>query len=337
MHTSQPTVHAQASNPDSAVPGAETASLERQFLFIINPQSGSRQDAGLEEAIRAVFDRHHLTPSIRIERTLHTMHARDLAADFARVHGSRGVVIACGGDGTAHEAANGLAGTATALGILPIGTSNDFAKTVYPSLTLSQLLERMPFPRIAPVDLIAVNDSYCLNIMSLGFDTKVQRTMLDLKRRFRWLIRLSYPLAILISLFGNRRFVMDCEFDAAPDQPGGLASTMTGRVQFILSAFCNGRYYGNGYFPAPGASVTDSLIDICLIDPLTLPQILGLIPRYKKGTHISHPAVHQYRTASGHIQALPGQELLGNYDGESFHANRIDFKVLPGCLQFAFY
>jgi diacylglycerol kinase (ATP) len=158
-----------------------------------------------------------------------------------------------------------------------------------------------------------------------------------LKQRFRRMVRLGYPLAILISLLGNRTWHMSYQFEAAPHLPGGLPETQSGQTSFILAALCNGQYYGDGFNPAPDASQTDGLLDICLVDPLSLISIIPLIPRYKKGTHQTHPAVHTFKTTGGHLEAPAGQLLLGNYDGELFEAPAIDFKILPGALRFAFY
>lgn len=316
---------------------SDDPSADLQFLFLINPASGHRHDDTLIQAIQAAFRGQGQSDRIHISITEHPQHATALAADFARQFGERGVVIACGGDGTAHEAANGIVGTQTALGILPLGTSNDFAKTVYPSLRLEQLISRLPHPDIRPIDLFQVNDRYCLNITSLGFDTKVQRTMLDLKRRIRRFVHLSYPLAILISLFGNRTYEMNYKLEVVLETPDHPIQTQSGHARFILAAISNGRYYGNGYFPSPRASVTDGVLDICMIDPLSLPAVLSLIPRYKKGTHVSHPAVHQIRTTGGRVWAPAGHLLLGNYDGESFEVPAIEFAVRPAMLRFAFY
>lgn len=107
-------------------------------------------------------------------------------------------------------------------------------------------------------------------------------------------------------------------------------------ANYILAAICNGRYYGGGFNPAPQASQDDGLLDVCLVDSLPLMKILPLIPKYKKGTHIGHPAIHCWKATAGQIR-YTSERLLGNFDGEIFEADTLDFNVMPKALRFAFY
>ena len=95
-------------------------------------------------------------------------HACAMAREFGQLHGANGIVFACGGDGTVHEAANGLYGTGSALGVLPLGTGNDFARHILPSLKPAELLPLLPKPDIRPIDLVQINDELCINITSFG-------------------------------------------------------------------------------------------------------------------------------------------------------------------------
>ena len=252
-----------------------------------------------------------------------------MANDFGRRFGAQAIVVACGGDGTAHEVANGLLGTSAALAILPLGTGNDFARAFLSSQSIEQLLPRLLQPDIRPIDLIRVNDRICLNITSFGFDTRVQRLMMSINRKFRWLGTLSYPLAIVIGLLGSRRFSFKYNLEGSGEPEI--------QVDYILAALCNGRFYGGGFNPAPMAEIDDGRIELVLVDPLPLRRILALIPLYKKGQHLNDPAVHLLPVTSGHLAAPAGQLLLGNIDGELFEAARIDFEILPHAVHFAFY
>ena len=220
------------------------------------------------------------------------------------------------------------------MSILPIGTANDFARAALSTSNLDRLLEMVMQPRIRPIDIIRVDDRICLNIASLGFDTKVQKTASAINAKIRWLGSLSYPLAIIKSLFGNRNYPMHFKLDTvdADGQPGLIESDAT----FILAAVCNGRYYGGGFNPAPMASLDDGRLDFCLVDSLPLLRVLPLIPRYKKGLHLSDPAVHYWQVTSGKISS-PNGNLLGNLDGEAFEKPSITFEIIPKGLRFAFY
>ena len=304
------------------------------FLFIINPKAGRRNSSDLAGRIRSVFPEQPENPVCAVITTDRPGHATELAAACARDFGPRAVVFACGGDGTAREVANGLVGTATAMGILPIGTANDFAHAALSSISLDYLLPRLPQPAIRPIDVIEADGRICLNIASLGFDTKVQLKASRINARCRWLGSLSYPLAIVLSLFGGREYPMHYKMQAI-DAAGEL-TVIEADARFILAAICNGRYYGGGFNPAPQAKLDDGQLFFCLVDCLPLRRVLSLIPRYKKGTHLGDPAVHGWSIVSGQIRATEGL-LLGNYDGETFARQSVDFRVLPGALRFAFY
>ena len=304
------------------------------FCFIINPRAGRRNGARLAGRIEAVFARASGQPGCRILLTERPGHATELAAELAVTYGSRAVIFACGGDGTAREVAAGVAGTDSAMGILPIGTANDLARTALSTRDVDELLPKLPHPQIRPIDAIRIGQETCINITSLGFDTKVQIKAAQLNRRLRILGSAVYPLAILQSLFGRRSYRMRYKIEAL--QPDGSRQTIDGTSTFILAAICNGRFYGGGYNPAPQALLDDGRLAFCLVDDLPLGRIIKLIPKYKKGTHLGDPAIHVWQVISGELEAV-GTPLLGNYDGDAFSCDHLSFQILPGAVRFAFY
>ena len=304
------------------------------FLFLINPKAGRKDSQELTMQIKAAFSGKPGTTTCEVLLTDRPGHATGLAAAFAREKGSRAVVFACGGDGTAREVANGLAGTESAMSILPVGTANDFARAVLPGLDTAGILARVQKPVIRPIDVIMANGEICLNIASLGFDTRVQRRASKLNTSCRALGGLSYPLAIILTLFGQRKYQMHYRFETVDES--GAIQVVEQDANYILAAICNGRYYGGGFNPAPQASQDDGLLDVCLVDSLPLMKILPLIPKYKKGTHIGHPAIHCWKATAGQIR-YTSERLLGNFDGEIFEADTLDFNVMPKALRFAFY
>lgn len=297
------------------------------YLFIINPVAGSRNSPDLPARLEAAVTSPGSLHTCEIETTREPGHAAELARAFADRHGAGAIVVACGGDGTAHEVAGALMGSEAALTILPLGTGNDFARAVLSSRSIEELLTRLAQPVIRPIDLIRVNDRFCLNIASFGFDTRVQSLMMQINRKARWLGRMSYPLAIVIGLLGPRVFKLKYTLPGQPEI----------RIDYILAALCNGRYYGGGFNPAPQAEVDDGQIELVIVDTLPLHRILGLIPRYKKGQHLTDLAVHLQPVRSGRLAAATGQTLLGNVDGELFTAEQIEFEILPRAVRFAFY
>lgn len=306
----------------------------KHYLFIVNPHAGRKHMKNLAEIIDRAFLTHGMPDQYSIVMTDRGGHAIELAAAFADKYGDQGVAVACGGDGTINEVAQALYGSRTALAVLPIGTANDFVKTVYPGKSLEQILDGLFEPTIRPIDCFFVDERICVNIMSLGFDTKVQRAAGRVLSRHRWLGSASYPFAIVQSLFGTRDYDMHYKFTAVDDE--GQETEVEASSRYILAAVCNARYYGGGYNPAPAASIEDGLLDLCLVDSLNLIKILGLIGKYKKGQHLGHPAIHYYRVKSGEAKAEGKSLLLGNIDGEQFEKDRLGFEIRPSALDFVF-
>lgn len=306
----------------------------KHYLFIINPHAGRKHMKNLAEIIDRAFLTHGMPDQYSIVMTDRGGHAIELAAAFADKYGDQGIAVACGGDGTINEVAQALYGSRTALAVLPIGTANDFVKTVYPGKSLEQILDGLFEPTIRPIDCFFVDERICVNIMSLGFDTKVQKAAGRILSRHRWLGSASYPFAIVQSLFGTRDYDMHYKFTAVDDE--GQETEVEASSRYILAAVCNARYYGGGYNPAPAASIEDGLLDLCLVDSLNLIKILGLIGKYKKGQHLGHPAIHYYRVKSGEAKAEGKSLLLGNIDGEQFEKDRLGFEIRPSALDFVF-
>ena len=304
------------------------------FAFIINPTAGRMHLTDLGDKINKFFKDKPNGHTAEVLMTGYGGHASELAADLAERHGRRLICFACGGDGTAQEVANGIAGTDSAMSILPIGTANDFARAALSTSDPDSLLQMVLQPRIRDIDIIDVDGRICLNIASLGFDTKVQKIASAITAKVRWLGSMSYPFAIIISLFGQRAYPMHYRLNTIDTE--GKAGLAESDASFILAAICNGRYYGGGFNPAPMASLDDGKLDFCLVDSLPLRRMLPLIPLYKKGRHLADPAVHCWQVTGGTITA-PSGNLSGNLDGEAFERPSINFQIIPRGLRFAFY
>lgn len=97
-----------------------------KYIFIENPIAGNKSRQMLFKQVQSAF--RLIDDEMIIEETNYRGHAKQIAADYAAKYGADCVIVCCGGDGTVHEIANGLAHTETPLMILPFGTGNDFAK-----------------------------------------------------------------------------------------------------------------------------------------------------------------------------------------------------------------
>jgi len=237
-----------------------------------------------------------------VVRTERPGHGTALAAQAA--HAGARYVIAVGGDGTVHEVANGLlgAGSDAALGVVPIGSGNDFAKLVGvyrhdPARAIARLVTATP----QRFDAGRVLDEWFVNSMGFGFGPAVVRTRNAMPglRGF-----LSYLVPVLRT-FGSFRAPL---FDVR-------ATGFAERGYMMMVEVCNGTTAGGSYRFAPDADPTDGKLDVCLIRRVSLPRFLLAIPRVMRGTHAKMREVALVRTAELTIRSPEGPLLL-HLDGE---------------------
>ena len=239
---------------------------------------------------------------VDVTRTERPGHAADLAAQAAAT-GCRHE-IAVGGDGTVHEVANGLlgAGSPAALGVVPIGSGNDFAKLVgvyrhNPARAVARLVTATP----RRFDVGRVLDEWFVNSMGFGFGPAVVRTRNAMPglRGF-----LSYLVPIVRTFFTFR-----------PPRFEIVAAGFREQGYMMMVEVCNGTTAGGSYRFAPDADPADGKLDACLIRRISLPRFLLAIPRVIRGTHTGMREVAMVRAAAITIRGLDAPLVL-HLDGE---------------------
>jgi len=321
--------------------------MSRRYLFIINSRSNPRVRYELEDAYSKLSPDDKLRIDFRY--TEYGGHAADLAVECSNSYGDKVCIVACGGDGTIHEIANALAFRTTPMLCLPLGTGNDFTRTIYggkPKVKIADFLSKLDSMVIKPIDLIRIDSydvmgshlpmwsCYSNNVSSIGLDTRVQalaKSKVAKNPKSLWVRKTAYASSALTLLFKNRDFKFKYKLELENGE------TIEGTdSQYTLLSICNGSYYGGGFCPAPNADIRDGLADVCVIDSVTVPRALNLILSYKAGKHIGKEGVHYYRCTSGIIETLDSSyELEGNYDGEDFFGHRIRFEVFQNALNLA--
>lgn len=317
-------------------------------LFIVNSRAESKALARFKAAY---FDYSAGKESeTRVVYTEFAGHAAEVASKASEEDDL--LVIACGGDGTIHEVANALAESSTPLAVIPLGTGNDFTRSVMDENHRSNCevcigdVFRDNF-KIKDIDLIKVtsydrndnkidaNSAWCINVASIGLDTEVQLRAKGkvLAHPNSSLIRsTAYSTSALGCLFGNRHF--DFKFnakraDGKPDE--------SPKSKYTLISVCNASYYGDGFCPAPKAVIDDGLMNCCAVDAVNLIKSLYLITKYKKGTHDGNKEIDTFTTTALTVTATGARDLNGNYDGEDFSGHKVTFECVPGALKLAIF
>lgn len=159
---------------------------------------------------------------------------RELAAEWDRFWGDSGVCYVAGGDGSVNEVASALVGQACAFGVIPAGTGNDFARSLYQgdvgyneALGLVGATKQAEF---SPIDVLKVNDQYSVNVFSLGYDTEVLNEAMHIQRRFRKLGSSAYAAGVLRTLLRKSQF----RYDSPTSTPLDNVSTSSSPAQLLL-------------------------------------------------------------------------------------------------------
>lgn len=334
---------------------------ERQFLFVLNEKAGSGGSHVYRERIETVFARAGLLDACHFTETAYEGHAYDAAVDFSREYGERGLIYAGGGDGTMNEVAQALRGTTCAFGIIPTGTGNDFAKTVYGTkkLRLAPILDALPRPEVRPVDLIRLTfregvDLYsqntlrtvrpkyvrenadgslslhCLNVTSFGLDSVILKRAYELLDRHPSWGGSVYYLGVMRELFGRKIFPVTMSLDLTDGRHVERDGTC------CLAAICNGKYYGNGFNPVPYADPSDGNMPLCYVEWMGYARFFPLIIKYLNGKHEGARDAYFFDVKKGRFATGDDRPLLGNFDGILFEAPSFEFELEPSALRFAY-
>lgn len=319
------------------------------YVFLMNYFADRKKSSELEKAIHKLGEKRE--GRVHICRTEYAGHAKELAAEYSERFRSDAVIFACGGDGTVHEVANALAFGPTPMAVLPMGSGNDFARSVLPKEYCdhpARMIDRIDDYEVRSVDMIRVDcydalsnylpemSRYSMNITSFGLDTMVNdiaQQIIKKTRRKSFFRKNAYTISILKCFITGWKFQMRYSFELADRK-----ETADGQMKFCLSCVCNGSYYGNGFCPAPDAKIDDGILKVCLVEDISRGQALPLVSKYKKGELDGHPKMKTFQVTSGVFSSMDGNtDMRGNYDGEDFSANQIRFEVVPRAIPFAFF
>ena len=222
-----------------------------------------------------------------------------------------GVVIG-GGDGTINSAAQGLIKTKLPLGILPMGTANDLARTLGIPPQLDVAADIIIGGRTKTIDVGTVNDHVFFNVASLGLSTEVARGLTQETKR-RW-GRVGYAVAACRAMLSAKPFTAWISNDEERV-----------RVKTLQIAVGNGRHYGGGNVIEESAAIDDGYLDLYSLELKSLFQLALMLPAFRKGAHGSWNEVRTKRSAVFAIETRRPRPI--NADGELVTATPAHFHV----------
>lgn len=223
------------------------------------------------------------------------------------------IVAAAGGDGTIGEVANGLVGTGAILGVLPMGTGNDFARTIGIGTDLNLAAKTLLAGEIREIDLgKAVSGGYFINVAGCGFDAEVAWRINHGFRRMRGTP--AYIAAVIRTLATFKPAAITLELDGVRSE-----------CQVMLCAVANAKTYGGGMRIAPDAELDDGLFDVVLVGDVSRVEFLRAFPKVFKGTHTDHPKVTVLRGKKVSISSETALSTLA--DGEEIGSTPVEFEM----------
>lgn len=288
-------------------------------LVILNPKAGRGRARNAADRINRIAK--ELGWKLEIESTQAPGDERRLAR--AAVSDRWPLVLAAGGDGTVHHVANGFLeseGAAPRLGVIPLGTGNDFARQCgVPAGSVGKSLTTLFYGTVRDHDVGFALDEYFVNGLGVGFSTAV----VEATERLKFLSGLRlYLAAALKSFFGYR--VSEIEVDYGNERQ---------KDRMLLVEVSIGKTAGGGFRLTPEADSTDGLFDVCAVEAIDVMTFLRYLPSAVTGNLIDLPPVTITRVPSLTI-TCPTPPLV-HLDGELRQAtdSRLSMECRPAALR----
>ena len=294
-----------------------------KHIFLYNPAAGQgKAQATIEQAVKGQENCEFYVTRGPCDAT------RYIQKRIAEAPDERLCFVSCGGDGTLNEVASGVAGHENAcFTVYPCGSGNDFVKAFGGKerfMDMDALIAAEP----VPIDILRVDDRWCINVFSFGFDTSVLKTMNAVKRKPLMGGKRAYYVGILHALMKSMKTGCTVTVDGEPFFAGDI----------LLCTFANAQYVGSSFKCAPRAKTDDGLIEVCLVKPISRLSFVQLIGTYTAGTHLDDPRMKdiiQYAQARKLTLESAKGLLPVSLDGEVIERKRYTIEIVPGGVNFA--
>lgn len=294
-----------------------------KYIFVVNPHAGPRSSA---DRIEALVKEYGDKLEYYIYQTTGSGDATEFVKNWLTQHEGEEVrFIACGGDGTLNEVVSGVVGhTNASVACYPCGSGNDYVKHYGGKdrfLDIPALIEAED----SLVDVMKVNDRYCINVLDIGFDTAAALTMSQVRRKKIIGGKNAYYTGIIKALITAMRtrctvFIDGVEFDSN---------------ELLLCTVSNGSYVGSRFKCAPRSINNDGLMEICLVRPISRLRFFSLVLCYMKGKHLDKERkIIVYRRAQK-LELHDKGGVAVTIDGEIFESEHVTIENLKQAVRFA--
>lgn len=274
---------------------------KKNIAIVVNPVAGSGRGVALAKNIISLLLPNALTPRLFIDNWP------------SHFDGFTDIWIV-GGDGTLHYFINHYPDIQLPLVIFPGGSGNDFHWMLYGYKSLEKLIEIALTAIPQKVDAGRCNGRLFLNGTGVGFEGVVAKSLTGKNKKKG---KASFFKEVIKKIITYR----EQSFHIFNEQ-------INLRGRYLIISIMNGHRAGGGFHIAPGASITDGLLEVTIIDHLSILKRLRYLPVIEKGKHLKLPFVHHFKSAS--LQISSYQDMDAHLDGEYFSTNYIEIETLPG-------
>jgi YegS/Rv2252/BmrU family lipid kinase len=301
--------------------------MRHDTLFIVNPVANLRRAWPVASNIRRLADEFG---GADWAGTVYQGHAAEIAEQAAQLGYKR--VVATGGDGTIHEVINGLmaveAEKRPLLGVVPVGSGNDFAGTMKISRNSEEALRKVFNGTPKSIDVACMQDDsgrkeYWVNTLGMGFDAIVNYHSHNVPVFQGFMI---YFLAVFRTMVENYSpFTIKGTMDGEPYEKATLMFTV-----------CNGRREGGGFLLAPDAELDDGILNYTVANVIPRWKMLSAIPHFINGTHNTLSYIQTGKLKK--LEISSDKPLWIHADGETLAAfsskvTQLTLEVVPNAIQ----
>lgn len=300
----------------------------KKIKIILNPVAGRGYSGRVESEISRCLKEEGL--DFDLVHTEKKGHAIELAEQA--VYDGFEIIAAAGGDGTTNEVINGLMAASErggkvnfTLALFPTGSGNDFSYSAGVPTDFQQVCRLIANGKTRIVDLGRVTvpgkePRFFDNQLGIGFDGVVTLEARKFKRVRG--MALYLPVVLKTVFLTNKAARVTIEYD---NKKLELAT--------VQVSIANGIREGGGFYMAPGAKLDDGYFDLIIVGEIGKLAMLGIIPKFMKGTHIQHKATTTLRAKK--VTITSEDDLVAHFDGEMLctDGHRIECEIVPQCLR----
>lgn len=282
----------------------------RRALMLVNPNA-RRGDEGLDSVIARLAEGGVDVVVERFETP------DEVSADIVRRRHEADLVIVCGGDGTINSAAKGVLATGLPMGILPMGTANDLARTLAIPDDLLAAADIIAAGTTRRIDLGEVNGHPFFNVASIGLAADLARGLTrEAKRRWG---KLGYALAAIKVLASARPFSAQI-----------ISRSGSVRVRTLQIAVGNGVHYGGGAIIHHGATIEDGHLDLYSLELKNVWKFGLMFGAFRRGEHGAWNEVRTVKDTEFDIRTRKPRPV--NTDGDIVTATPAHFVIRPSAI-----